>query len=130
MNMKKAPIILTLLFAFSLPGATSAKSWAYLGEAHVDGNADHDKIKVGHKEGLFRALQLRVDRGAIAFRHVVVHYSNGTNEQVQVRQRINGGGATRVIDLRGNERSIENVEIWYERANYGSNRPRVRLYGR
>jgi hypothetical protein len=128
--MKKAPIILTLLFAFSLPTATSAKSWEYLGEAHVDGNADHDKIKVGHKEGLFRALQLRVDRGAIAFRHVIVNFSNGTNQQLPVRQRINAGGASRIIDLRGNERSIDNVEIWYERANYGSNRPRVRLYGR
>ena len=52
------------------------------------------------------------------------------NEEVQVRQRIRAGRSTRDIDLRGGDRSIESIEIWYERANYGSTRPRVRLYGR
>jgi len=102
----------------------------YLGEAHVDGAVDHDKIKVGRSEGRFRAIQLRVDRAAIEFRHVVVHYANGTSEEVQVRQRIRAGGSTRDIDLRGADRVIESVELWYEKASYGSRRPRVRLFGR
>jgi len=52
------------------------------------------------------------------------------NEEVQVRQRIRAGRSTRDIDLRGGDRVIESVEFWHERANYGSTRPRVRLYGR
>ena len=129
--MRKAPIVvLTVLFAFCLPVASYSRGWAYLGEAHVDGAADHDKIKVGKSDGHFNALQLKVDFAAIEFRHIVVHYHNGSNEEVQVRQKIAAGGATRNIDLRGHDRIIESVEIWYERANYGSKRPRVRLYGR
>ena len=124
------PILLSIVLLLSLTTATSAKGWVFLGEAHVDGAADHDKIKIGRSEGRFRALQIKVDRAAIAFRHVVVHYSNGTSEEVQVRQRIRAGGATRDIDLRGGERAIESVEFWYERANYRSREPRVRLYGR
>ena len=120
------PSLLLLAFTTSAP----AKGWVYLGEAHVDGAADHDKIKVGKSEGRFRALQIKVDRAAIAFRHVVVHYANGTKEEVQVRQRIRAGGSTRDIDLRGGDRAIESVEIWYEKANYRSREPRVRLYGR
>jgi hypothetical protein len=131
MIMRKAPIFgLTLLFALCLPIATYARGWAYLGEAHVDGAVDHDKIKVGKSDGRFNALQLKVDFAPIEFRHIVVHYHNGTSEEVQVRQRIRAGAATRDIDLRGHDRIIDSVEIWYERANYGSKRPRVRLYGR
>ena len=124
------PVVVTILLLLSFGSASYAKGWEYLGEAHVDGAADHDKIKVGRSEGRFRALQIKVDRAAVEFRHVVVHYANGTNEEVQVRQRIRAGGSTRDIDLRGGDRAIESVEIWYERANYGSRRPRVRLYGR
>lgn len=120
----------TILLLLSLGPASYAKGWEYLGEAHVDGAADHDKIKVGRSEGRFRALQIKVDRAAIEFPHVVVHYAHGTNEEVQVRQKIRAGGSTRDIDLRGLDRAIESVEIWCERANYGSRRPRVRLYGR
>lgn len=127
---KAVHVAVSILLLLSFTSASYAKGWVYLGEAHVDGAADHDKIKVGRSEGRFRALQIKVDRSAIEFRHVVVHYANGTNEEVQVRQKIRAGGSTRDIDLRGSNRAIESVEIWYERANYGSTRPRVRLYGR
>ena len=123
-------VTVTVLLLVGIGSPAYARGWVYLGEAHVDGAADHDKIKVGRSEGRFKAIQLRVDRAAIEFRHVVVHYANGSNEEVQVRQKIRAGGSTRDIDLRGGERIIESVELWYERANYGSKRPRVRLYGR
>ena len=119
-----------ILLLLSFGESSYAKGWEYLGEAHVDGNVDHDKIKVGKSEGRFRALQIRVDRAAIEFRHIVVHYANGNNEEIQVRQRIRAGGTSRDIDLRGGDRAIESVEFWYEKANYGSRRPRLRLYGR
>lgn len=127
---KTITVAVTILLLLSFGPASYARGWVYLGEAHVDGAADHDKIKVGKLEGRFRALQIKVDRAPVEFRHVVVHYANGTNEEVQVRQKIRAGGSTRDIDLRGGDRAIESIEIWYERANYGSRRPRVRLYGR
>ena len=131
MNLKRSLLAsLAMVLVSSFAASSYAKGWVYLGAAHVDGSADHDKIKVGKSEGRFRALQLRVDRAAIEFNHIVVHYANGTSEEVQVRQKIRAGGVSRDIDLRGGDRAIESVEFWYERANYGSRRPRLRLYGR
>ena len=130
LTRKAMPVGVTILLLLSFGPASYAKGWVYLGEAHVDGAADHDKITVGRSEGRFRALQIKVDRAPIEFRNVVVHYANGTSEEVQVRQKIRAGGSTRDIDLKGRDRAIDSVEIWYERANYGSRRPRVRLYGR
>ena len=130
MTRRALTIAAAILLVLSFSQSSFARGWVYLGEAHVDGQADHDKIKIGKSEGRFRALQLKVDFVAIEFRHVVVHYSNGTSEEVQVRQRIRAGGSTRDIDLAGRDRAIDSVEIWYERGNYGRRqRPRVRLFG-
>ena len=129
MTSKKVfPAIAMALF-LGLSFTVQARGWVYLGEAHVDGEADHDKIKVGKSEGRFNAIQLRVDFAAIEFNHVVVHYGNGESEEVQVRQKIAAGGSTRDIHVNGRNRAIESVELWYERARYGSTRPRVRLFG-
>jgi hypothetical protein len=103
--------------------------WVYLGESNVDGNTDHDKIKIGRDDGRFRAIQIRVERAPIEFYRVVVHYGNGADEEIAIRNRINPGGRTRVIDLRGRDRVIESVEVWYARAKYDSAKPKLRPFG-
>ena len=132
--MRKAlQVILAALLLTTFGQALYAQNygrWVFLGEANVDGNADHDKIKIGRDDGRFRAIQIRVERAPIEFQRVVVHYGNGADEEIAIRNRINAGGKTRVIDLRGNERVIESVEFWYARAKYGSAKPKLLLYGR
>jgi hypothetical protein len=103
--------------------------WVYLGESNVDGKTDHDKIKIGRDDGRFRAIQIRVERAPIEFYRVVVHYGNGADEEIAIRNRINPGGRTRVIDLRGRERIIESEEVWYARAKHDSAKPKLRLFG-
>ncbi len=126
----RVAVTILLMLGFSQPLYAQRFGWTYLGEANVDGNADHDRIRVGRNDGRFRTLQIRVERAAIKFNRVVVHYGNGGDEEVEVRDRIPAGGRTRIINLRGRDRVIESVEFWYEKANYGSQRPKLRLYGR
>jgi hypothetical protein len=102
----------------------------YLGEANVDGPRDHDNIVVTERAGKFRSIQLRVERGPIEFDRVVVHFGNGTSERIQTRFRIRAGDSTRWIDLPGERRVIESVELWYAKANIFSAKPKVRLFGR
>jgi hypothetical protein len=104
--------------------------WIYLGESNVDGNNDQDRIKVGRSDGRFRALQFRVERAPITFQRVVVHFENGGSQELEFRNRIGAGGSTRPLDLRGEARAIDSVEIYYARAKYGSRKPKLRLFGR
>ena len=118
-----------------LIGSTSIlkaqREWSHLGDKHVDGNSDHDKISLGSSEGWFRQLQIRVEDAPVSFKRVVVHFGNGTDEELQFRQVIEAGGSTRAMDLRGRRRIIKSVEFWYEKVvSESSKRPTVRLYGR
>lgn len=102
--------------------------WEYLGQAHVDGRADHDRISVNSGQS-FRSILLEVQGGAVEFSRVVVHFENGGDHEVQVRERIRSGDRTRAIDLPGDRRRIQSVELWYEKGNW-RRRPTVKLYGR
>ena len=79
-------VFAALLLLIGLSQTINAQNWIHLGDKHVDGNSDHDKISLGSSERTFRQLQIRVDDAAVNFE--------------------------------------------YEKANYGSKRPTVRLYGR
>ena len=85
--------------------------WVFLGSRQVDGHRDHDVIRVGVRDGKFRAVQLRVSGGAVDFHRVVVHFGNGTSEEIAFRERIPDGGRTRLIDLPGDRRIIRSVEL-------------------
>jgi hypothetical protein len=119
-----------LLLIGSSSALNAQRDWIHLGDKHVDGKADHDKISLGSSEGTFRQLQIRVEDAPVNFQRVVVHFGNGGDEELQFREIINAGGSTRAMDLRGRRRIIKSVEFWYEKANWGSVRPTVSLYGR
>jgi hypothetical protein len=115
------------LFIYVAPAA-HAESWIYLGNAHVDGQHDHDNIEVGKAAGRYRFLQVRVNEAPIEFDHIVVHYGNGEAQTLQVRDLIRRGGRTRAIPLDG-DRIVQSLELWYGKAKPNSRRPEVNLFG-
>ena len=120
---------LVALLAAAVPAVNAQRGrWLRLGSAHVDGRVDHDNIHVGVRDGRFRAIQLRVHRGDVEFIRVVIHYADGAPEEVAVAQRIYAGGSTRPIDLRGYQRYIRSVELWYAKRDWRT-RPEVVLLG-
>lgn len=103
--------------------------WQYLGEANVDGAVDHDRIRVSGGRP-FRAIQIHVENSAINFDRVIVHFGNGQSTPLRMANIIPAGGKTRVIDLPGERRIIDNVEFYYRKANWNNlRRPKVRLFG-
>ena len=125
--------LLMLVIVLGAVATTTAQAqypgrWVLLGERHIDGRYDTDKIDVGRDNGKFRAIQFRVDDGTVMFDRIRVKYLNGEVEDIGVRSEIPAGGRTRVIDLPGNRRTIESISMWYQKGSWRS-RPRVRVYG-
>lgn len=117
--------LLALASITSLPAP--GQVWDFLGDAQIDGTRDHDKIHVTRRNGVFRAIQLRVSGDAIFFDRVVVHFGDGTSEERPVRDRIWPEGRNHIIDFPG-ERVVESVELWYYKEPW-EHLPRVILYG-
>src|SRR5437016_5813917 len=124
LSMKKFLVSVFALAVFwSLtPAAHAAENWIFLGEAHVDGQHDHDNISVGAAAGRYRFLQIRVMNAPIEFDHIVVHYWNGEPETLHVRDVIRAGSHSRAIPLQG-DRIVQSLELWYSKANPNSSKP-------
>src|SRR5205807_6214085 len=100
--------ILALLIGFSLAASAQPRHGAViLGEAHVDGGVDHDRIVVTAARGEYRAIRLRVENAAVKFDRVVVHYGNGSSQPIPVRRVIRAGDETPAVDLPGARRVIQ-----------------------
>lgn len=102
--------------------------WKFLGNAHITGQIDHDKIKCPGKDAFIK-IQLRVKGSGVQFDRVVVVFGDDHQEMVPVRERIRAGGQTRAYNLPGDGRDIKYVELWYQKTHWGA-KAEVQLYGK
>jgi hypothetical protein len=117
--------LVTLPFATSL--LARGQAWALLGYTQVDRRQNHSNVQITRRDCFFRAIRLRVS-DAIFFDRLVVHFGNGSSQELAVSERILPEGRNYVIDLPGEPRLLESVEFWYYKEPWERN-PRVSLYG-
>jgi len=125
---KMLPLLLGLVFG--LVTIVLADSWIMLGQRTVSSNLDHDSINVSSTRGNFRSIKLRVREVPVQFRRAVVHYGDGADDKLEVGDRVPVGGETRAIDLRGSDRVIRSIDLWYDANSFHGKRAVVSVYGR
>ena len=124
-----SPLVAAILvLALATSSFGRGQFWDFLGCTQVDAGHDHGRIQIVRRDRLFRTIQLRVSGEAMFFDRVVMHFGNGTSQELIVSERISPGGKDYVIDLPGERRTLESVELWYYKEPWGHN-PRVNLYG-
>lgn len=106
-----------------------AARWELLGVREVTDRVDHDTIAVTAVRGDYKAVKLIVRGSAVRFFRVVVHFANGGDQELAIRDLIPAGGETRAIDLRGHDRVIRTVDFWYEAKSLGARRAMISLHG-
>ena len=104
------------------------EDWELLGERTVNHAMDHDEIVVGKKEGDFERIALRVQNAPVEFERVTVHFKNGEDQVIEMRDEIEAGGQTRAIDLSGDERIVQSVSFTYHTDERGE-KAVVQLWG-
>ena len=130
MKSTTLPVMAMLLWAFFSVTNVSAQSWTELGSAKVNGHTDHDEIWVTNSRGDFKAIKLFVHNEGIDFDRVVVHFGNGGQDVMQIKNFIPAGGETRVMDLEGGDRVIKKVDFFYQSNAMTSKKAKVVLYGK
>jgi hypothetical protein len=97
------------------PGEAAVAQWTRIGSRSVSWFVDQDTILVGQWRGAFRKIQLRVKGIGVHFYDLKVIFHNGGVQDIRIRSFIPAGGATRVIDLNGGARFIQQVQMTYRK---------------
>ncbi len=87
--------------------------WEELGCGKVGIKPDRDSIRVGRREGRFSAIKLAVRGSKIELIDLTVVYERGPPDELQVRKKIGDGDETPPLDLRGERRVIDRVDLTY-----------------
>jgi hypothetical protein len=97
------------------PGPSAGgRDWVELGCQQVALiGKDRDTIRVGRREGRFKAIRLQVRGAGVEVLNLRVIYSNGEPDNLEVRHFIREGERTRPLDLKGRERAIDRIEMAY-----------------
>lgn len=96
------------------PPPPPRRDWEELGCGKVGIKPDRDVIRVGRREGRFGAIQLRVRGNRVNILDLRVIYDRGPPDDLRVRAEIRDGGETRPLELRGERRVIDRVELTYK----------------
>jgi hypothetical protein len=108
--------------------AGRSSDWVLLGQRAVSDRVDHDVVNVGSR-GDFRRIKFTVQRSSVDFHRVVVHFGNGADQRIDIRQTIPAGGETRAIDLDGRDRVIRSIDFWYDANTLRGRDAQVRVFG-
>lgn len=104
--------------------------WERLGSREVGFARDFDVIHVGRYEGNFDKIRLKVERNSVFMNYLGVIYSNGGRDRIPIAGWIPRGGYSRVIDLRGGQRHIRQVELYYRSVPNDRRKARVEVWAR
>ncbi len=130
-RMILAVLVVMVGAAWTVQAQGGKPAWALLGQRNVTDRADHDTITVTGARGNFTAVKFEVQRRAVDFHRVVIHFGNGNDQNVELRNTIRAGGETRVIDIEGGDRVIRSIDFWYDAKTLGrGGRATVRVLGR
>jgi hypothetical protein len=138
MKYKLAMLFITATFLSSLclaqkvsqPRPGPAGSWRLIGTTQANFTADHDAIIVKGPFDDFRKVKFKVTDAPLNMMHLVITYDNGMPDKIEVRQNIQQGGESRVIDLKGaGKRSIRKIEFWYDTKGILRGKANVTLFG-
>jgi hypothetical protein len=127
--MKKTLFAATCAAILSTVAMVSpALAWVQIAERVVTDRYDVDVINMPGN-ATFRRIKVCVYNNPVHFYDFDVYFRNGGHQDVSVRQRINAGECTRVIDLNGGRRNIDRIKFKYEETSWFIGRAVVRVFG-
>ena len=119
-----------VMFLFAAGTMAVSAQWQSLGSKEVKDRSEQDTWHITAVRGQFKKIKFAVNRRQVRFYRCEIPYTNGEKDNVELRNLIRAGGETRAIDLKGNDRFLSKVDIWYEAATPGRGaRSTVTLWG-
>lgn len=87
------------------------RKWELLGRETANFSPDKDLLRVRGKKKYARQIQLRIENEDVNIWDLKVFFENGSHADIAVRRPIPAGSVTRIIDLPGELRKINSVQL-------------------
>ncbi len=112
------------------PTPSPSAGWEHLGDRNVGFISDHDSVQVGPDKGKFRAIKMDVSRHNIFVYNLRVKFMNGDVQDLPVNGLIQAGSSTGYLDLPGNLRTIDRIDVVYKTQGLHLKQAQVAVYGK
>ncbi len=110
------------------PAGSPPGSWTLLSTWTIGPNVDNVAIPIGVGRGEFSKLFLAVSNNPLTINDVKVTYSDGKEETVSVKTKVDKGGVSKVLELKGTVKTISTVTVTNDKV-VGSAVSGVSLFG-
>ncbi len=129
----------TGMFIMALSGVTATADtranlspgyWTLLSKQQVGLDIDRDVVKVPADGVRYTAVALAAIDQAIDLYDLKVVFGSGKVLDVRVRRTLKAGERSRAIDLPGDVRSIQRIELVYETSGKARKRAQIAVWGR
>ncbi|WP_155995133.1 DUF2541 family protein [Tenacibaculum ovolyticum] len=104
--------------------------WKLLGITTVKRSVDRDEVRVTASKGMFTHLKIKVRNSSLEMKKMIVHFGDGSKQDVWLKNRFSKGQESRAIDLKGNKRIVKKVIFWYKKGSWINKVPIVALIGK
>jgi hypothetical protein len=108
-------------------GGWDNKGWVKLGERKITGRTERGSIAVGRKAGKFSKLTIVVEDADLELLDFKVKFTNGPDFDPRMKHHFRENEKTRVIDLPGDERVIQRIDLAFR--SVGRGHPVVQVWG-
>jgi hypothetical protein len=125
--LSRALLVAAALLA--APVLAQAAEGTFLGSRTVSYGSERDTIEVPGG-ALYNLVRLCVAERAINFYDLNFRFANGGHQDAAVKVRIGPGECTRWIDLKGEDRNLVRIVMWYETFGSSGARAVVSAYGK
>ena len=106
-----------------------AGDWTVIAERSIDFSREQETIEIA-SERRFRALRLEVKGGPLHIANLVVTFGDGSTFSPQLRSDFAEGTESRAIDLPGEGRRIERMDLTCRSTSKREGRASVRILAR
>ncbi len=103
--------------------------WELLGSRKVGFVVDRDTIRVGIEKGKYKQIVLVVQKADIHLDNITVVFGNGERQMIRVDDNLREGERTRTLDLAGEARFIDRIEMVYRSRPSFKGQAIVEVYG-
>ena len=112
------------------PAKCQADNWEKLGETKVSQTEANDAFNFPSNGPILTAIKIKSKKGGINLQRCVIHFANGEKKSIELRNDIQPGGESRVINLPGNQLAITRFLFWYGIPQSGDQKAELEIWGK